>query len=477
MGFSTNAFLFFFLPAAIIIFLFSNRLSKGKTDRAIIVLLDILFYSWGGWETLLLFILWIVIAYLIGHYLYYYQICENSNNKGKTGLILSVLVFVGFLVLVKYAGFLFQQINSVFHTNWSALSIMAPLGVSFLVFETVSYLADIYLKKASAGSLIDVAIFLSFFPKIISGPIVLWRDFQNQFIENKVITRTEITNGLDRIVVGLAKKVILADSFGALIQKIENNYNTLGADRITLWLQAFLYFFQIYYDFSGYSDIAIGISYVFGIYLPENFSFPYTSISISEFWRRWHISLGRWFREYVYIPMGGNRKGNVYLNLFVVFLLTGIWHGAGWKFIMWGVLHGVCVVIERRLRDTSWYQAVPTIIKWFFTMSVVGLGWILFSSAGFAAFLTLLRDMIRPTVQTLNYTWRYYLTKKTMILLVIAAFGSVLRIFIPKRKLFDSLTVHRIIFYVKPLLMLGLFALTIIFVVNSSYSPFLYFQF
>jgi alginate O-acetyltransferase complex protein AlgI len=284
-------------------------------------------------------------------------------------------------------------------------------------------------------------------------------------------------SGVDRIIIGFAKKAILADTFGTQIQSIEAGITSTGVDAPTMWLRALLYFFQIYYDFSGYSDIAIGLCRIFGFSLKENFNFPYRSRSITEFWRRWHISLGTWFREYVYIPLGGSRRGNVYMNLFLVFLLTGIWHGANWTFVLWGVLNGILVVVERFIQNKSWYQKIPGVVKWLITMILVFFLWIMFMSTDLSSAVRDYRALFTAVDGSLlNFTWRYYLTKKIVLLLIIAAVGSVvggnrLR---EQAKTWCSTTAGSVI---QQVCYLVLFVIALLFVINSSYSPFLYFQF
>lgn len=243
-------------------------------------------------------------------------------------------------------------------------SLVAPLGISFLTFSAISYIVDIYRGNATSGSLIDCMLFLSFFPKIISGPIILWKDFQAQ-INNISISFNMNIEGINRIMIGFAKKVILADSFGVCLNLI----SLTNVDRITAIGGVFLYMLQIYYDFSGYSDIAIGISYLLGFKVKENFNFPYRSISISEFWRRWHISLGTWFREYIYIPLGGSHGSlnKTLRNLAIVFALTGIWHGAGFNYILWGGINAIFAIAERLFRNNTYYIKTPKIIKYVIT--------------------------------------------------------------------------------------------------------------
>lgn len=335
MGFTSEVFLFIYMPISIVIYLVANRFGKIQINNLVLLLLNLLFYAWSGWNTLGWFLVMNVMVYLLGQMIYLSRIKDGKPMQSKTWLCLACIVGIGYLFLAKYAEFVIQQINQMLKLSWTTPSMIVPIGISFLFFEALSYIIDVYRGDALPGTLFDVTLFLSLFPKLVSGPIVLWKDFAGQ-IHCRKTELNHVVVGIDRIIIGFAKKAILADSFGKQINVIEEAIAVSGVDAVTMWLRAVLYFFQIYYDFSGYSDIAIGLSRIFGFTLKENFNFPYISGSISEFWRRWHISLGTWFREYIYIPLGGNKKGNVYFNLFVVFLLTGIWHGANWTFFILG---------------------------------------------------------------------------------------------------------------------------------------------
>lgn len=387
-----------------------------------------------------------------------------------------MILCVAALVYSKYISFLTQTINQITNSSISFPDIAVTIGLSFTTFEVISYIIDIYRKDATPGNLLDVATFLLLFPKLVSGPIVLWKDFQPQ-LRVQCQTANDAIAGIDRIIIGYAKKAIIADSLGSQISLIDQEIASYGIDSPTMWLKALCYFFQIYYDFSGYSDIAIGMCKVMGFNLKENFNFPYTSTSVSEFWRKWHISLGTWFREYVYIPLGGNRKGNVYLNLFVVFLLTGIWHGANWTFILWGIIHGIAVMIEKCVQNKGWYAKIPAWLKWAVTVTFVYFTWILFASDDIPGAINSYRLLfLGMQNQTLNFTWEYYLTRKTIILLLIAGLGSVASaIKMPERVKKWLLGNWQISTY--RIALLGLLVLDVMFVVNSTYSPFIYFQF
>lgn len=332
-----------------------------------------------------------------------------------------------------------------------------------------------HLAIACVSLHLETFTFLSLFPKLVSGPIVLWRDFRPQLI-NRETNFEKASQGINRIIIGFAKKAILADTFGARIHLIENDMLTSSVDTQTMWLRSILYFFQIYYDFSGYSDIAIGLCEIFGFSIKNNFNYPYISTSVSEFWRRWHISLGSWFREYVYIPLGGNRKGNVYLNLFIVFLLTGIWHGANWTFLLWGVVNGVFVVIERLIKNKTWYNKIPSIIKWFATLSVIFFAWVLFMSPNLSDAGKTYISLFTTSTEVPNFTWQYYLNNKTGLLLIIATVGSLIGA-TPLPKLISKVFDNNIGTIIQKIAFLLLFVVVVLFIVNSTYSPFLYFQF
>ena len=342
------------------------------------------------------------------------------------------------------------------------------------MFEALSYLFDIYKGETERGSLVDVFLFFTFFPKVASGPIVLWKDFSSQ-IYNRKVSVDLFFSGMNRVMIGFAKKSIIADSLGTVVQSINEN-TQLGIDSPTAFLGALCYFLQIYYDFSGYSDIAIGISRIFGFDFKENFNYPYTSTSIGEFWRRWHISLGTWFREYIYIPLGGNRK-HVYINLFVVFLITGIWHGSTFNFVIWGVAHGLLIMIERAFREKAWYKKIPALFKWMFTMVFVYLTWIIFMIPSLTQAIIYYKSMLGIPAGNIYFKFEYFINNKLILIIIIAIIGA----FIGKWdkveliKAWSRDTKTGLIFC--QILYMMLFVLAILFMMNSSYSPFLYFQF
>ena len=466
MPFTSAGFLFFFLPIVIIVYYLFNFIGKNQLNNLVLILFSLSFYMVSGLRTTIYLILFIIIIYFSGRILGYI----NAKSTKRSFFILSLLFVVLTLSYYKYITFILE----LFQSGTGILRIVIPLGLSFIMFEAISYFVDIYKGETERGSLVDVFLFFTFFPKVASGPIVLWKDFSSQ-IYNRKVSVDLFFSGMNRVMIGFAKKSIIADSLGTVVQSINEN-TQLGIDSPTAFLGALCYFLQIYYDFSGYSDIAIGISRIFGFDFKENFNYPYTSTSIGEFWRRWHISLGTWFREYIYIPLGGNRK-HVYINLFVVFLITGIWHGSTFNFVIWGVAHGLLIMIERAFREKAWYKKIPALFKWMFTMVFVYLTWIIFMIPSLTQAIIYYKSMLGVPAGNIYFTFKYFINSKLILIIVIAVVGA----FIGKWnkveliKTWAQSTKTGVI--VSQILYMLLFVLAVLFMMNSSYSPFLYFQF
>lgn len=459
MLFTTNIFLFLFFPFCILGYFTLDYFNRIKLNNLYLVLASLFFYAWAGIDVALYFIIFIIYVYLASHLL------ENSENdqQRKIRLISVLISLVGLLVYIKYFNFFILNFNFIFKLELTQKNIIVPLGISFITFEAISYILDVYWKKAKATTLLDIALFLSFFPKVVSGPIVLWRDFSSQ-INNRKVSLDLLYNGVERIMIGFAKKTIIADTLGLTVSNIMENLE-YGIDNVTAIGGMLCYTLQLYYDFSGYSDIAIGISNCFGFEIKENFNFPYISTSITEFWRRWHISLGTWFREYLYIPLGGNKKGNIYLNLFIVFLITGIWHGARWNYIIWGGIHGFFIVLEHYLnKNTVWYNKINLIYKRIFTFLIVSFSWIIFMLPRCLMVKEYYCFMFTFKQRNLDFTYNYYFNTKVITLAIVGFLGAILHKEIKNNKI--KMVIYPI-----------LFILAIIFMINSIYSPFLYFQF
>lgn len=405
----------------------------------------------------------------------YLRIWREDSDYSKIYIssipyVLVLICVTGCLVYYKYTGFL-QEILPIS----SEKQILAPLGISFIVFSTISYIIDVWRGDAEHGSLIDCALYITFFPKVVSGPIVLWKEFQNNIYERRT-SLDDAVQGINRIAIGFVKKVILADTFGACIAQI----GQVNIDRITAIGTLLLYMLQIYYDFSGYSDIAIGLARVFGFHFKENFNFPYRSKSISEFWRRWHISLGTWFRTYVYFPLGGSRVGKkkTLRNLAIVFALTGIWHGAGWNYILWGAINAAIVVAERIAGEKKFYQRIPDFIKYIITMLIVMMFWQLFRFTSISEVGRLL-GIILGTVkfEKVYYTWKHYYDMRIIIFSLIGVLGATV---VGNKKVlnvYKNIPKTSIGFIVQEIILIILFVVAFLFMINSTYSPFIYFQY
>lgn len=497
MLFTTQVFLFVFFPLSILgylmirgIFSINGLRTLAKTlslDKYFLIGVSFAFYMWSSFDSGFRLLFYIAVVYGIGLWI------ANSREKGlylllyqsptsQKRLYLSLfplwigIILVTFsLVYFNYSNFLIQTWNSLFGDQIPPKSLLTPLGISFITFSSISYLTDIYRGQATTGSFLDCLLYLSFFPKVISGPTVLWKEFQGQIGHNRV-SLTLITEGLNRIMIGFAKKVILADTFGACLAQI----SIQSMDQLTAFGTLVLYMLQIYYDFAGYSDIAIGLAKLFGFEFKENFNFPYRSLSISEFWRRWHISLGRWFKEYIYISLGGSRKGKrqTLRNLVIVFAVTGIWHGAGWNYIIWGGINAFFVVMERLVHHHKYYQKIPTAIKYSVTMGIILLSWQFFRYQNLSDLVTVLEAVVgKGTGQPIPYTWQYYYDFKILSLAIVGIVGATLLGSQKVMSWYKAFRSTRIGYLLQEVTLLLLFIVAILFMINSTYSPFIYFQY
>jgi alginate O-acetyltransferase complex protein AlgI len=374
MLFSSLTFLYVFLPLVILLTLLTPR----KWHNSILLLASLVFYAWGGVSYSLIMLTSIGLNYFFGLKIHRHQ----STGKAKQYLFAGIGLNLLILIIFKYSNFLidnFNTLGTLFKLSPIEIeSIALPLGISFFTFQAMSYLIDLYRKEAKVQKRLDkLALYISLFPQLVAGPIVRYHDIAEQ-IENRQIKLNRFSSGIERFLLGLAKKVLIADAMAPIADDIfaiqEGNLSTPVA-----WVGVIAYALQIYFDFSGYSDMAIGLGRTFGFEIRENFNFPYISKSIREFWRRWHISLSEWFRDYLYIPLGGNRISikRTYLNLLIVFFLTGLWHGASWNFVVWGLFHGFFLIVERFL-DKSLQRSWTWPLAHLYTLLVVLFGWVFF---------------------------------------------------------------------------------------------------
>lgn len=483
MGFTSVIFLFLFVPGSICLYYLAFLLEKNSLLKRIrvkdiaLVCISIAFYGWTGRKGIKFICIYVIFVYLLGN------IVTLSRKKSKVRQIFMGIGAVGLVVILyyyKYTEFTAQMLNDFFSKEISWQISWVPLGISFITFSAISYLVDVYRGDAPKGNLLDVALYLTFFPKVVSGPIVLWKDFSLK-IKCKKISIDNFFNGLNRIMIGFAKKLILADYFGSVVSLIQEQV-VYGIDLPTAWGCTLLYTLQIYYDFSGYSDIVIGLSNIFGIEIDENFRFPYTAISITDFWRKWHISLGNWFKEYIYIPLGGNRKGKIHtlINLGIVFVITGIWHGAGGNYIFWGVLHGTCRIFEKCVEKKRWYLKIPKVIKWAITMMIVNIGWEAFRFSNLKELFDYYKIMFgitRCNLEDIFFQFAYFFDHKTIVLCVIGILGATLFSAQKIKKLVCNLQHNCVGLVIQEVILLGLMISSVICMVNSTYSPFIYFRY
>lgn len=388
MLFSSAIFIFAFLPAAILIYFLLPKILQN----IFLLIISLLFYAWGEPVYVLLMIVSITINYLIGNALG--RVSDKYALYARMVLTLGIIFNSGLLYYYKYFWFTCQSLNDAFGWNIGTYKAVAmPIGISFYTFQSLSYLMDVYRKEVKAqGNIINLGLYISFFPQLIAGPIVRYHDVNEQ-IERRKVDLTGFAYGIERFIIGLAKKVLLANTLGEVADRIfEYSNEQIAAP--TAWLGIVCYALQIFFDFSGYSDMAIGLGKMLGFSFRENFNYPYLSKSIREFWQRWHISLSTWFRDYLYIPLGGNKKsqGRTYFNLILVFFITGLWHGANWNFVFWGLFHGCFLILERN-RLGAWLNKAWTPVQHAYTLLVVLVGWVFFRTATMADAFKYLKAM------------------------------------------------------------------------------------
>lgn len=469
MVFSSILFIFRFLPISMGIYF----LTPKKFRNFSLLILSLVFYSWGEPKYFVLMLASIFVDYFI-------SLGIDKNNKSKRIRIILLCISITFNIVIlfffKYINFFIENINSIFNISLSYVKITLPLGISFYTFQTMSYTIDVFLKKVKPEkNIIDFGAFVCLFPQLIAGPIVKYTDI-NRELKSRKVNLDAIQEGIRLFILGLSSKVIIANNIGSLWTEVEvmgfSNISTILA-----WMGIIAFALQIYFDFSGYSLMAIGLGKILGFNFPINFNYPYESKSITEFWRRWHISLGTWFREYVYIPLGGNRHGvgRQILNLAIVWFLTGLWHGAYYNFILWGVYYGVLLVLEKFVLKKV-LDKLPAAFGHIYTMLFVMIGWSLFSWQDMTDSANYMRAMFFRTGAGVVNQQTMYLLVSHAALLVIAVIGSlsVVKRFLICRA-FPEDTARREIAAI--LFTIVLFIACVALLVNSSYNPFLYFRF
>lgn len=466
MVFSSTIFLCVYLPLVLLGYYICPK--KGKNLFLLIV--SLIFYAWGEPKYVFLMIFSILVNYVFGLLMDKHR--ENKKRL-KLLLVISVIIDLGLLSVFKYTDFIITNINSVFGAGFDLLNIALPIGISFYTFQAMSYTIDVYRDNVRVQrNLIDFGMYITMFPQLIAGPIVRYSDVQDQLAERNVTT-ADFSEGIMRFVVGLGKKVLLANQMGAVWTQIY----ALGGDISALmaWTGAAAYTFQIYFDFSGYSDMAIGLGRMFGFKFPENFRYPYESVSITDFWRRWHITLSTWFKEYLYIPLGGNRRGlaRQALNLLIVWTLTGFWHGAGWNFVMWGLYYFAILFIEKLFLLKA-LDKLPRLFRHAYALLLIVIGWVIFASDDVSVMLPYLGSMFGANGALGGMDVYTLLTRAAlMVICCVASTELPRRLFVTAAGKMNE----KAAFTVKSVLTLALLALSVVFLIGDSYNPFLYFRF
>ena len=390
MLFNSYEFIFLFLPITLIIYFTLNRYGKNNVAKGWLVIASLYFYSYFHLSYLYLILTSIIINYFIGNKLNHKSL---TGKERKIWMIIGVIFNLGLLGYFKYYDFFVENINIIFRTNFTLLHILLPLGISFFTFQQLSFIIDSYNEKSMKYDFLSYCLFVTFFPQLIAGPIVLPNEMLPQFEDkrNKLINYENMNRGLYMFSIGLAKKVIIADTIANFANAGFDKMETLNI--IEAWMTSISYTLQLYFDFSGYCDMAMGIALMFNIVLPLNFNSPYKSTNIQEFWKRWHMTLGRFMTNYLYIPLGGNRLGErkTLRNLFIVFMASGIWHGAGWNFVIWGVLHGICILIHRVWKNSE--RKMNKLLGWFITINLVNIFWVFFRAETLNTALKVLKEM------------------------------------------------------------------------------------
>lgn len=480
MLFSSLVFLYLFLPITLIGYYVAPKFVKN----AFLFLASLVFFAWGGvsYSTLLIFSL--LFNYFIGRAI-------DTATRKKLVLGIGISVNLLFLILFKYANFIVENINAV--CGWLDIptipnpNILLPIGISFYTFQAISYLIDVYRKTCDVQkNFINLGLYISLFPQLIAGPIVRYYDIQQQ-LKNRTHNIAKMSSGIQRFILGFAKKVIIANTMGYVADEV---FSLPGGTQNAglAWIGILAYSLQIYYDFSGYSDMAIGLARLFGFELLENFNYPYISKSIKEFWRRWHISLSNWFRDYLYIPLGGNRLGNkrTIINLFIVFFVTGFWHGASWNFLIWGLIHGFFLVLERT-KFGVFMAKLPKFVQSFYTLFIAIMAWVLFRANDLSYGLSYYQSMFGfGGGETHVYLISKIINRESItvfILGVLGAFGFFPWLQGKIRKVLQqwSLDNTKALFFVKNLAIVGFILGVLLYgtgsLVLGSYNPFIYFRF
>lgn len=468
MIFSSIPFLYYFLPVVILLYF----AVPGRVKNVVLLLASFVFYAWGELRYTLLMLIMITQGYVFG------RLIDSKRRWSKVFLATSVIISLGVLGYFKYAGFFLDSFSDVTGVAVPVLRVTLPIGISFYTFQVISYVVDVYRGTVAAQkSYIDMAMYISMFPQLIAGPIVRYSDIEGQ-LHTRTHSTEKIANGIRRFIIGLSKKVLIANRLGELIDAYTG---ATEPSVLFVWIYAIACTLQIYFDFSGYSDMAIGLGKIFGFDFPENFNYPYISKSITEFWRRWHMSLGTWFRDYVYIPLGGNRvrRWKWFLNIVIVWALTGLWHGAAWNFVVWGLYMAFFLILEKMF-------LLPLLKKsrvsgHIYTMLLVIISFVIFSAGSMSDAVSVIAKMFGAgdipvvSMETVYYIRSYAVT---VLIAVIGSMPVIKEFFVGLEGRMKGYSAVNVIFTIgEPILLAVLLIMVTGYLVDGSFNPFLYFRF
>lgn len=459
MLFSSITFLYYFLP----IFLISYYMTPKKYKNITLLVFSLIFYVLGEPRYIIVLLLSCIINYILSKKM-------ETSKSPKKYLILALIYNVGQLLVFKYTDFFISNINNILNTNIPYTYIVMPIGISFFTFQALGYIIDVYNKKHKpARNLLEFMTYICLFPQLIAGPIVRYSDIKKE-LENRDTNYDKFSHGIRRFVIGLSKKVLIANVLGEFTKSL------LETTLLAAWLRPLGYTLQIYFDFSGYSDMAIGLGLMIGFEFLENFNYPLIANSVTDFWRRWHISLSRWFRDYVYIPLGGNRTNNLkwIRNIFIVWFLTGFWHGASWNFILWGLYFGVLLVIEKKFLKK--YLEKTRLLKYMYTFTIVVISFLIFNSTSLDTIIIELKNMFLINKIPLVGPESLYYLKNYFVLLLISLIGAT-PLLSTILKIIKGTKFKVLIDILEPITYIVLLVLSTAFLIDESFNPFLYFRF
>lgn len=463
MLFTSISFLYYFLPIVIVLYFIVPK----KMRNIVLFISSMAFYFYGEPKYIFLMLIEILVAY-IGAILI-------DKYKKKSILLINISIHIGLLCIFKYTDFMISNMNQILGMNLQFLRIALPIGISFYTFQIISYISDVYMGKVKVQkSFIKLATYVSLFPQLIAGPIVRYKTIEEE-LDNRKHSFENFSYGVRRFTIGLAKKVFIANMLGELCNKF-----TVTDEKSVLfyWIFAVSYMLQIYFDFSAYSDMAIGLGRIFGFHFLENFNYPYISKSITEFWRRWHISLSSWFKDYVYIPLGGNREGlkKQIINILIVWTLTGIWHGANWNFVIWGLLFGAILIIEKVLL-IKYLEKWPNFLKRIYVVFIIMISFIIFNADNIGQAWKNIIGLFGGNGEKLINQYTIYYLRNYMIILIIAVVGATPLIKNMILRIKKNEKANKLINVLEPIFIVVILLSVTAYLVDNSYNPFLYFRF